>query len=97
MVLDDLGVAYSALSHLKHFQVHGIKLDRGFVGALPDSRVDSAIARSIIALADSLNLRLVAEGIEHEDQREYLLARGAAARGRAICSGGQCARPIWKN
>ena len=91
VVLDDLGVAYSALSHLKHFQVHGIKLDRGFVGALPDSRVDSAIARSIIALADSLNLRLVAEGIEHEDQREYLLARGCREGqgylfGRPMCA-----------
>lgn len=91
VVLDDLGVAYSALSHLKHFQVHGIKLDRGFVGALPDSLVDSAIARSIIALADSLNLRLVAEGIEHEDQREYLLARGCREGqgylfGRPMCA-----------
>ena len=91
VVLDDLGVAYSALSHLKHFQVHGIKLDRGFVGALPDSLVDSAIARSIIALADSLNLRLVAEGIEHEEQREYLLARGCREGqgylfGRPMCA-----------
>jgi len=91
VVLDDLGVAYSALSHLKHFQVHGIKLDRGFVGALPDSLVDSAIARSIIALADSLNLRLVAEGIEHEDQRKYLLARGCREGqgylfGRPMCA-----------
>ncbi len=91
VVLDDLGVGYSALSHLKHFQVHGIKLDRGFVAALPHSRVDAAIARSIIALADSLSLRLVAEGIEHEDQREYLLACGCREGqgylfGRPMCA-----------
>lgn len=73
IVLDDLGVAYSALSYLKRFPVNGIKLDRGFVAGVPDNAVDSAITRSIIALASSLNLRLVAEGVEREAQRTYLL------------------------
>jgi diguanylate cyclase (GGDEF)-like protein/PAS domain S-box-containing protein len=76
VVIDDLGVAYSALSYLKRFQVDGIKLDRGFVAGVPDNAVDSAITRSIIALASSLNLRLVAEGVESEAQREYLLQQG---------------------
>lgn len=76
VVIDDLGVAYSALSYLKRFQVDGIKLDRGFVAGVPDSAVDSAITRSIIALAGSLKLRLVAEGVERESQRHYLLQHG---------------------
>ncbi len=76
IVLDDLGVAYSALSYLKRFQVNGVKLDRGFVAGVPDNQVDSAITRSIIALASSLKLRLVAEGVETEAQRAYLLQQG---------------------
>lgn len=76
VVIDDLGVAYSALSYLKRFQVDGIKLDRGFVAGVPDNAVDSAITRSIIALASSLKLRLVAEGVERESQRHYLLQHG---------------------
>lgn len=76
VVIDDLGVAYSALSYLKRFQVDGIKLDRGFVAGVPGNAVDSAITRSIIALASSLKLRLVAEGVERESQRQYLLQHG---------------------
>ena len=76
IVLDDLGVAYSALSYLKRFQVDGIKLDRGFVAGVPDNAVDAAITRSIVALANSLSLRLVAEGVERESQRGYLLQQG---------------------
>jgi len=76
IVLDDLGVAYSAFSYLKRFQVHGVKLDRGFVHGIPGNAIDSAIARAIIALARTLKLRLVAEGVELPEQREYLIDQG---------------------
>ena len=76
IVLDDLGVGYSAFSYLKQFQVHGVKLDRGFVSGVPDNAVDSAIVCAIVSLAQSLKLRLVAEGVERPAQRQYLLDQG---------------------
>ena len=78
VVLDDLGVAYSSFSYLKQFQVHGVKLDRGFVVGVPSDGTDSAIVRAIISLARSLKLRVVAEGIERPEQRMYLLDQGCA-------------------
>ncbi len=78
VVLDDLGVAYSSFSYLKQFQVHGVKLDRGFVVGVPGDGTDSAIVRAIISLARSLKLRVVAEGIEYPEQRMYLIDQGCA-------------------
>ncbi len=78
VVLDDLGVAYSSFAYLKQFQVHGVKLDRGFVDGVPGDATDSAIVRAIISLARSLKLRVVAEGIEHAEQRMYLIDQGCA-------------------
>ena len=78
VVLDDLGVAYSSFAYLKQFQVHGVKLDRGFVVGVPSDGTDSAIVRAIISLARSLKLRVVAEGIEYAEQRAYLIDQGCA-------------------
>ncbi len=78
VVLDDLGVAYSSLAYLKQFQVHGVKLDRGFVVGVPSDGTDCAIVRAIISLARSLKLRVIAEGIEHTEQRMYLIDQGCA-------------------
>ena len=78
VVLDDLGVAYSSFAYLKQFQVHGVKLDRGFVIGVPSDGTDSAIVRAIISLARSLKLRVVAEGIEYPEQRAYLIDQGCA-------------------
>lgn len=78
VVLDDLGVAYSSFAYLKQFQVHGVKLDRGFVDGVPSDATDSAIVRAIISLARSLKLRVVAEGIEYPEQRAYLIDQGCA-------------------
>lgn len=78
LVLDDLGVAYASLSHLKRLSLHGVKLDRSFVDGLPADATDVAIAHAIVALADSLDLRLVAEGVETEAQRAYLLHIGCS-------------------
>ena len=78
VVLDDLGVAYSSFAYLKQFQVHGVKLDRGFVIGVPSDGTDSAIVRAILSLARSLKLRVVAEGIEYPEQRAYLIDQGCA-------------------
>lgn len=78
VVLDDLGVAYSSFAYLKQFQVHGVKLDRGFVLGVPSDGTDSAIIRAILSLARSLKLRVVAEGIEYPEQRAYLIDQGCA-------------------
>ena len=72
IALDDFGIGYSSLSYLKHFSVDSLKIDRSFVAALPDSKDDAAIVRAIIALSHSLNIRVIAEGIENEAQLEFL-------------------------
>jgi diguanylate cyclase (GGDEF)-like protein/PAS domain S-box-containing protein len=76
IVLDDLGVGYSSMNYLRQFPVDGVKLDRGFVKGLPENAVDAAIVRSLISLSRELNLSLVAEGVEHASQRDFLLAHG---------------------
>jgi diguanylate cyclase (GGDEF)-like protein len=74
--LDDFGEGYSSLSHLQRLPVHGLKIARPFVMGLADPLGDSRLVRGIIELATSLELQLVAEGIEEPKQREALLAFG---------------------
>ncbi len=74
--LDDFGKGYSSLSYLKEFPVHGIKVDLGFVAGLPHSEKDAAIVRAMIALAHSLGLRCLAEGVERPEQMQFLREHG---------------------
>ncbi|MFG1607513.1 putative bifunctional diguanylate cyclase/phosphodiesterase [Actinoplanes sp. NPDC049265] len=72
--LDDFGIAYSNLSHLKRLPVEILKIDKSFVAGLPAKDTDRGIVRAVLAIADSLGLTVVAEGIETAEQRAELMA-----------------------
>lgn len=74
--LDDFGTGYSSLSYLKRLPVDTLKIDRSFVEGVPADTDDSQIVRMICALAKSVRLEIVAEGIETEAQRDFLMAQG---------------------
>ncbi len=76
LVIDDFGEGYSALGYLRRLPFDGLKISHGFLRDIPANRPDTAICLSIISIAKNLGLDLVAEGVENEQQREFLLSHG---------------------
>ena len=76
IAVDDFGTGYSSLSHLKQFPFDKLKIDRSFVRDIPDDADAAAIARTIMAMAHTLKLRVTAEGVETRAQLDYLARHG---------------------
>jgi EAL domain-containing protein (putative c-di-GMP-specific phosphodiesterase class I) len=86
LVIDDFGTGYSSLSYLKQFPVDKLKIDRSFIGELVNKENDAAIAKAIIDLGHSLNLEVLAEGVETEKQKDFILDHGCDyAQGYFFC------------
>ena len=74
--VDDFGTGYSSLAYLKRFPISSLKIDQEFIRGLPHDQEDQAITRAIISLAHTLNLRVVAEGVERTEQLQFLASEG---------------------
>jgi EAL domain-containing protein (putative c-di-GMP-specific phosphodiesterase class I) len=74
--IDDFGTGYSSLSYVKNFPVNRLKIDQGFIRNLESDLNDAAIVRAIVSLGHSLNLDVIAEGVEREEQLEILRKEG---------------------
>jgi diguanylate cyclase (GGDEF)-like protein/PAS domain S-box-containing protein len=86
LAIDDFGTGYSSLAYLRRFPVQVLKIDRSFVTAMNDNADDAAIVTSVITLAHTLDLRVVAEGVEEPRQLEALRALGCDfVQGYLLC------------
>jgi diguanylate cyclase (GGDEF)-like protein len=76
LAIDDFGTGYSSLSYLRQFPIDRLKIDQSFIRNAQENSDDAAIARTIVALGHSLNLKVIAEGVETKEHEEFLIKQG---------------------
>lgn len=75
--IDDFGTGYSSLQYLKHLPIHELKIDKSFVDGLPNDAGDVALVKTIVGIANNLNLSIVVEGVETQQQAAFLNTLGS--------------------
>ena len=86
LAIDDFGTGYSSLAYLKRFPIGRLKIDRSFIHGLPGDEVDVGIVNAIVNLGKALHLDMVAEGVETEAQRLFMLNTGCTQYQGSLCS-----------
>jgi diguanylate cyclase len=87
--LDDFGTGFSSLSYLRRLPLDQLKIDQSFIANMLNSAKEAAIVQALISLGQSLNIQLIAEGVETSEQRRFLQAHGCA-----VCQGYLFSRPV---
>jgi diguanylate cyclase (GGDEF)-like protein len=92
IAIDDFGTGYSSLSQLKHLPINKLKIDKSFILGIPDNNEDKVIIKTIIALAENLELSVISEGVATEEQKDFLLENNSR-----IMQGFYYSKPVEAN